>query len=514
MNKERPFRILIIEDEPLLAQHLANRIAGESSRYEVVGLAQNGLEGLEMLAQHKPDIVFTDIQMPVMNGLDFLAEATQQYPNTKYVILSGFSDFQYAQAAIKYGVKEYLLKPVSDEDLQNTLSKMVTDIETSDVPGRYALFHTLLNQPSGKQAPEAASQRFHLALLTMGHYVSQLSYLPQDVEENFEALFNSIDFSGIAQNYLPAPLTLPTLVGTSTPNTRFLVFDDNSLSDEAFLDFCHFLHESLNNLPSLPPVVLTCHLGTLQAGELYQAGKSLNKYYHFHYSPWKPVVLQVSSNIAIARSYSALNFDAVVQAFQIGHYDSAQQALTGVLQGWHDNDLPVSQFYQSMQFLLQTLRRSCSGYAPEEWGHLMQDSSFYFFFSLSFQDFCRKIFELLANMFQIQKNEWSADSLVEGVHMYIDEHYRDPINICDLAAQFYISPSHLSRQFKALYGCTPIQYLIDLRISQACKLLKENPDMEAKTVSTLVGYNDQFHFSKIFKKHTGCTPSDYRKNAT
>ena len=139
MNKERPFRILIVEDEPLLAQHLANRIAGESSRYEVVGLAQNGLEGLEMLAQHKPDIVFTDIQMPVMNGLDFLAEATQQYPNTKYVILSGFSDFQYAQAAIKYGVKEYLLKPVSDEDLQNTLSKMVTDIETSDVPGRYAL---------------------------------------------------------------------------------------------------------------------------------------------------------------------------------------------------------------------------------------------------------------------------------------------------------------------------------------------------------------------------------------
>lgn len=514
MNRERAFRILIVEDEPLLAQHLAHRIATESSRYEVVGLAQNGLEGLQLLAQHKPDIVFTDIQMPVLNGLDFLAQATQQYPGIKYVILSGFSDFQYAQAAIKYGVKEYLLKPVSDEELHNALLKIVTDIETSDVPGRYAFFHTLLNQPPNKQVSEDTNSRFHLALLTMGHYVSQLSYLPQDAEENFEALYNSIDFSAVTQDFLPSPLALPIVIGTSTPNTRFLVFDDNTLSDSAFLEFCQRLHKELNSIPSLPPVVLTCHLGALNVGDLYQAGKNLNKYYHFHYSPWKPTVLQVTSNIAITRSYSALNFDAVVQAFQIGHYDSAQQSLTSVFQGWYDNDLPVAQFYQNMQFLLQNLRRSCSVYAPEEWGHLMQDSSFYFFFSLSFQDFCRKIFELLADVFQIQKNEWSADSLVEGVRMYIDEHYRDPINICDLAAQFYISPSHLSRQFKSLYGCTPIHYLIDMRISQACKLLKENPDMEAKTVSTLVGYNDQFHFSKIFKKHTGYTPSDYRKNST
>ena len=120
----------------------------------------------------------------------------------------------------------------------------------------------------------------------------------------------------------------------------------------------------------------------------------------------------------------------------------------------------------------------------------------------------------MAEVFQIRKNEWSADSLVEGVRLYIDEHYRDPINICDLAAQFYISPSHLSRQFKTLYGCTPIQYLIDMRISEACRLLRENPEMEAKTASTLVGYTDQFHFSKLFKKHTGYTPSEYRKHNT
>ena len=513
MNKERPFRILIVEDERPLAQHLEYRITANSSRYEVVGLAQNGQEALQLMVQYKPDIVFTDIQMPVMNGLDFLEQATCQYPGVKYVILSGFSDFQYAQAAIKYGVKEYLLKPVTDEALHNTLTKVSTDIETSDVPGRYAFFHTLLNQSPNKQVSESAERRYHLALLSMGHYISQLSFSPQEVEENFEALYNSIDFVQAATDLMSDSFSLPTLIGSSTPNTRFLVFEDPALLDSTFLEFCRLLHQRLESITTLPPMVLTCHFGPLSAGELYQAGKNLTKYYHFHYSPWKPAFFQVSSNLSITRSYSALNFDAVTQAFQIGHYDSAQQALTNVFQGWYDHDLPVTQFYQNMQFLLQNLRRSAPAAEPEEWAHLMQDSNFYFSFSLSFQDFCRKEFELLAEFFQIQKNTWSADSLIEGVRLYIDEHYQDPINICDLAAQFYISPSHLSRQFKSLYGCTPIHYLIDMRISQACKLLKENPDMEAKTVSTLVGYNDQFHFSKIFKKHTGYTPSDYRKNS-
>ena len=101
---------------------------------------------------------------------------------------------------------------------------------------------------------------------------------------------------------------------------------------------------------------------------------------------------------------------------------------------------------------------------------------------------------------------------MEGVRSYIDEHYREPVNICELATRFYISPSHLSRQFKQMYGRSPSSYLIDKRITHACKLLRENPELEAKSISSLVGYSDQFHFSKIFKKHTGFAPSDYRKN--
>jgi len=93
MNKERSFRILIVEDERPLAQHLEHRITSESSRYQVVGLAANGKEALELMPTLKPDIVFTDINMPVMDGLAFLAQATPKYPNVKFVLLHCYPYF-------------------------------------------------------------------------------------------------------------------------------------------------------------------------------------------------------------------------------------------------------------------------------------------------------------------------------------------------------------------------------------------------------------------------------------
>ena len=511
MNKERQFRILIVEDELPLAQHLAHRITAGSSRYILVGIAQNGMEGLELLERHRPDIVFTDIQMPILSGLDFLAQATQKYPNTKYVILSGFSDFQYAQSGIKYGVKDYLLKPISDEDIHSALSKIIEEIEITDVPARYAELHTFLMQPPRENFPFKEEPRYHLALLTMGNCVTTSPLFSQEVSENFESLFNSIDFARIFKaSSISLPAT-PYLMSNSTLNARYLIVEAQDLSDHAFYAFCTEIHELLKDYSQLPPISITCHTGALSAQQLYAAGRNLSQYYLTHFIPWKSVVLENSASEKFDCSYSALHFDSILQAFQIGHYETAQQALYTTLKSWCDENRPVVRYYQNVQFLLQNLRRSAPNIDASEWEHLLMDTSIYFFFSPSFQDFCKQEFSLLANIFHIEKNAWSLESLVEGIRLYIDEHYREPINLCNLAEKFFISPSHLSRQFKTMYDCTPSNYLIDLRISHACKLLEENPDMEAKTVSLMVGYSDQFYFSKIFKKHTGYAPSEYRK---
>ena len=511
MNKERQFRILIVEDELPLAQHLAHRIASGSSRYDIVGIAQNGVEGLKLLEQHRPDVVFTDIQMPISNGLDFLAQATPKYPNTKYVILSGFSDFQYAQSGIKYGVKDYLLKPISDEDIHSVLNKIVEEIELTDVPARYAELHTFLMQPPRGNFPAKETPRYHLALLTMGNCVTTSPLFSQEVSENFESLFNSIDFSRLFKASSISLPAVPYLISNSNLNARYLIVEAPELSDDTFYAFCTEIHVLLKSYSQLPPISITCHTGALSAQQLYFAGRNLSQYYLTHVTPWRSVVLKDSANEKFDCSFSALHFDSILQAFQIGHYETAEQALSSTLESWYNENLSVARYYQNIQFLLQNLRRSALNIDTSEWEHLMMDTSIYFFFSPTFQDFCKQEFSLLANIFHIEKNIWSLESVVEGIRLYIDEHYREPINLCDLAAQFYISPSHLSRQFKSAYDCTPSNYLINLRISRACELLDETPDLEAKSVSLMVGYSDQFHFSKLFKKYTGYAPSDYRK---
>ena len=511
MNRQKKLTVLIVEDEHSLAEHLERRITAISSRFQVLAIAANGSEGLQLLAQGHPDIVFCDIRMPVMDGLEFLEKASKLRSGAKYVILSGFSDFQYAQTAIRYGVKDYLLKPLSDEKLYEALSKIVTEIETTDIPGRYAEVQSLLAGPAGGRRPGRAERLFHLALLTVGNCMNSASYFSSETEESFETLLNSIDFAGIIDGLIPDQAGTPMLLGGSMFNTRFLVFDDPHLTDQAFSSFCAAFHQKLSALPNLLPVTLTVHPGAFSAAQLYAAGRDLNKYYLSHYTPWKPAVLQAGAD-TVLRFCNALNFDAIVQAFRISHYDTARQALLALLTEWYDQNVPVSQFYQNIQFLLQSLRRRTPEQDSEEWNLLIADNMFYFFFSPTFQSFCQKEFESLAGYFHIQKDAWSAESIMEGVRSYIDEHYREPVNICELATRFYISPSHLSRQFKQMYGRSPSSYLIDKRITHACTLLRDNPELEAKSISSLVGYSDQFHFSKIFKKHTGFAPSDYRKN--
>lgn len=511
VSREKNLEVLIVEDERSLAEYLARRISALSSRFQVAGIASNGSEALQMLAGLHPAIVFCDIQMPVMDGLEFLKEATKLRPGAKYVIISGFSDFEYAQAAIRYGVKDYLLKPLSDEKLHETLSKLITEIRTTDIPARYAELQSLLTRPADTVRTAKSGFQFHLALLTVGNCVATASAFTPEMEESFETLLNSIDFAGVIDGLIPDHIWSPMILGGSMFNTRFLLFEDAHFTDEAFRLFCGDFHRELSMLPDLPPVTLTFCGQAVSAEKLYTAGWNLNKYYLSHCTPWKPTILQAGTNSAINCSYSALNFDAIVQAFQISHYDTARKALFTLLQKWYDEEVPLSQFYQNLQFLLQSLRRMSPDPDSEDWNLLIADNAFYFCFTQTFQAFCQKEFNSLADKFHIQRDEWSAESVMEGVRAYIDEHYREPINICELASRFYISPSHLSRQFKIRYGCSPSSYLIDKRISHACKLLRENPEMGAKNISSLVGYSDQFHFSKIFKKYTGYAPSDYRK---
>lgn len=130
------YKVIIIDDEPVIVQGLTRSIKWEQYECEVAGTASGGQEGLELIENIKPDIVFSDIRMPHMDGLSMIAAAKSQHPNMEITILTGFQDFDYARAAIRLGVTRFLVKPSRMDELQEAVSTMVENLRAKGIPSQ------------------------------------------------------------------------------------------------------------------------------------------------------------------------------------------------------------------------------------------------------------------------------------------------------------------------------------------------------------------------------------------
>ncbi|WP_455383633.1 response regulator transcription factor [Salinispira pacifica] len=128
MDETGNYRAVIAEDEPLIRENLVKKIRRQLPDIEIVGEAEDGSSALEMLDRFHPDLLLTDIRMPVMDGLDLIRETYFNYPDVIIVVISGYDEFAYAKAALQYGVRDYLLKPISVSELRRALTRVTMQI--------------------------------------------------------------------------------------------------------------------------------------------------------------------------------------------------------------------------------------------------------------------------------------------------------------------------------------------------------------------------------------------------
>jgi two-component system response regulator YesN len=146
------FKIVVVEDESLVRKGLVMTTPWETLDCQVVGEAVNGDEGLRLIKKIKPDLVITDIRMPVMDGIEMIRTLKEE-ADCEFLVISGYSEFEYAKQAVKLGVKDYLLKPIDDEELQEAIFRITAHIKekkriqkinqnfTESDPSKIRLFH-------------------------------------------------------------------------------------------------------------------------------------------------------------------------------------------------------------------------------------------------------------------------------------------------------------------------------------------------------------------------------------
>ncbi|MDP4180835.1 MAG: response regulator [Bacillota bacterium] len=129
MEEKIIYKVVVVEDEPLILNNVVKKITNMGMGFQVVGAAEDGKSALKVIEEHYPDVLVTDIRMPVMDGLELLKIISSKYPNIKKIIISGYDDFEYAKLALKYEAADYLLKPLKMEELIEVFSRIRVSLD-------------------------------------------------------------------------------------------------------------------------------------------------------------------------------------------------------------------------------------------------------------------------------------------------------------------------------------------------------------------------------------------------
>lgn len=150
------YKVMIVDDEPIIVEGLSRSIAWERWNCEIVATAHDGLEGKRLIEEKKPDIIFMDICMPEMDGLQMIAAINSQFPDLEVSVLTGFRDFEYAQTAIRLGVTRFLLKPSNMEELEEAISTMCANLKKKGITGEGEDVHAVDGASSPADGEEAS----------------------------------------------------------------------------------------------------------------------------------------------------------------------------------------------------------------------------------------------------------------------------------------------------------------------------------------------------------------------
>lgn len=506
------FSVVVVEDEPMILNDAIKEIEKADPRFKVTGRATNGRDALLVIDEVKSDVLFTDIRMPVMDGIALITEVRKSQPHLPVVILSGYNEFEYARYAMKLGVQDYLLKPLEEGPLRKVLGeigeKLTLAISSAE---RQIIAHGLGGMTDGRNLPGSLSNgRFLLGLINLGNLCG--NYLSPDVLGRLNTLWNTLDWAEILGL---AGITKWWVIDERHPNQKFIIIPVNEnpgLDPESVWGtVLHFICEKVSNVP----ISIYVEKNELIYSNLWSAAQKIRSSLEKKLVTGRSSLMVLSQKQIVQASLPEIDVADINRLQLLYKSDSSlmKLELLNLLDTWTKAALPQREMENSINRIVMSIlghTHILSEAEISEFEYRLQDK-------LLLASGIEKISEDLWLLFDstapsdCQENE-DTKELAVGIEEYIKNNFTLDLSIENIAKKFSFNQSYLTKVFKRYIGETPSKYLINLRINEAKRLMEANPGIEVKTVGELVGYMDSHYFSRIFRNITGKSPSEYKES--
>ncbi len=515
------YKVFIVDDESLIRDGLKCIMDWEEIGFTICGEAANGEDALESILSQSPDLVLMDIRMPKLQGLDVVRISRERGFCGKFIIISGYSDFKYAQEAIRYGVESYLTKPIDEDELSETVTKIKADLDAQSKASDHidlfrqkakdSILHDLITDPA-----EGAHQ---LTKQDMEELELEADIYQIVIYENFNQIPNAVTYSF-------ADLLKVTNRSDHTFNHFYedqmnIILLKGQYALNRFNDFLDHYNGDRPPQKDSPMDTLFLAYGrpVVDVNEVYLS--------------YQDALALIRRRFFCIQGQHTLGYEELpdikssVYELQQDKLEDYTQSLVGYLQTFNRKN--VVETLSALEEYLYNVKSDISEVKlfltdlylriKEQINLLYSNNNIPFSSNSTVIEFIDKkhylyeIVQFLSEQFEMVMNATgnpSRNSVLDDILYYIDHNYQNNIKLETIAPLFGYNSAYLGKIFHKTVGESFNSYIDHMRINHSKSLLLQGT-YKVYEIAEMVGYRNVDYFHKKFRKYVGESPAEFRK---
>lgn len=512
--------VLLVDDERIILEGISTMINWKEYNAELIGTARNGIEAMQFINEHKPDIVISDIKMPGMDGLQLVEQARALFPDLAFILLSGFDDFHYARKAMQFGVKHYLLKPCNENTIIKALLEVIDDLQ---LQRKKEHFMRHMELELAKALPHAKEQ-------FLKELVTNKMYGQRDWEQ-YRRLFRISDDLGLIQ------LILFQLEGNYEYEHLFAV---KNIAEDV-------LGASVVQLgTTIGSQVLLLLKANYDKDWLFNQLEQIKRTFHGYYKLDLTIAVSDTATINKVRYMYHDTLECLNYRFYLGegtiitkndiasiitespsfYFDEGQLTIYIKSGDWHSAEQELNRFFQelsdcrldtamsksyALSLLVSITRLGLQDGKSDDMSSVAKLEDLHTLRTI--EQYILSIAKEITDA-NLQTQQKKHSSIVDRVIDIVQSNLiQSSLSLNWIANDIlYMNVDYLGKLFKKETGEKFSNFVMRLRIEKAIEIIESSSDVKVFELAEQLGFGDNpQYFSQVFKKYTGQTPTEYRK---